>query len=60
MKTDAIRISEYGAPEVLEVVSIELPEPAPGEVRIRHTAIGLNYIDIYHRSGLYPINVEGH
>ena len=55
MKTDAIRISEYGAPEVLEVVSIELPEPAPGEVRIRHTAIGLNFIDTYHRTGLYPM-----
>ena len=54
MKTNAIRIREYGGPEVLEYVEIDLPEPAPGEARIRHTAIGLNFIDTYHRTGLYP------
>ena len=55
MKTNAIRISEYGGPEVLEFREIDLPELQPGEASIRHTAIGLNFIDTYHRSGLYPM-----
>jgi len=55
MKTNAIRISEYGGPEVLEFREIDLPELQLGEARIRHTAIGLNFIDTYHRSGLYPM-----
>jgi NADPH2:quinone reductase len=54
MKTHAIRIRKHGGPDVLEYVEVELPEPAPGEARIRHTAIGLNFIDTYHRTGLYP------
>jgi len=54
MKTNAIRIHEYGGPEVLKYGEVELADPAPGEARIRHTAIGLNFIDTYHRSGLYP------
>jgi NADPH2:quinone reductase len=54
MKTHAIRLEQYGAPEVMQYVGIELPEPGPGEVRLRHTAIGLNFIDVYHRTGLYP------
>lgn len=54
MKTQAIRLEQYGGPEVMRYVSIELPEPGPGEVRLRHTAIGLNFIDIYFRTGLYP------
>jgi NADPH2:quinone reductase len=54
MKTHAIRIYEYGGPEVLRYEAVELPEPGPGEARVRHTAIGLNFIDTYHRSGLYP------
>lgn len=54
LKTNAIRIREYGGPEVLEYVEVDLPEPAPGEARLRHTAIGLNFIDTYHRTGLYP------
>ncbi len=49
-----ILFSKTGAPEVLELFDAELPPPAAGEVRIRHTAIGLNYIDVYYRSGLYP------
>ncbi len=53
--TKAIRISEYGGPEALDFVDVEVPEPAPGEARIRHTAIGLNFIDTYHRSGLYAL-----
>ncbi|MEZ5826087.1 MAG: quinone oxidoreductase [Geminicoccaceae bacterium] len=43
-----------GGPEVMEIEDIDLPAPAAGEVRVRHTAIGLNYIDTYFRTGLYP------
>lgn len=56
MKTKAIRIHEYGGPGVLRYEDVELPPPADGEARIRHTAIGLNFIDTYHRSGLYPMS----
>ena len=55
MNTHAIRIHEHGGPEVLCWEDVELPEPGPGEALIRHTAIGLNFIDTYHRTGLYPI-----
>jgi NADPH2:quinone reductase len=55
MKTNAIRINEYGGPEVLDYCEIDLPELKSGEARIRHNAIGLNFIDTYHRSGLYPM-----
>lgn len=51
----AIRIEVQGGPEVLQWQEITLPAPGPGEVRLRHTAIGLNFIDTYHRSGLYPL-----
>lgn len=57
MKTHAIRIHQYGGPEVLKFEEIDLVEPAEGEVRIRHTAIGLNFIDTYHRTGLYPMDL---
>jgi NADPH2:quinone reductase len=50
----AIRIHETGGPEVLRLEDIEVPAPAAGEVQVRHTAIGLNFIDVYDRSGLYP------
>ncbi|MEP4034758.1 quinone oxidoreductase [Roseibium polysiphoniae] len=50
----AIRVHETGGPEVLTWEKVEIGEPGPGEVRIRHTAIGLNFIDTYFRSGLYP------
>jgi NADPH:quinone reductase len=53
----AISIAETGGPEVMQLVDVDLPPPGPGEVRIRHTAIGLNYIDTYHRSGLYPVKL---
>jgi NADPH:quinone reductase len=49
------QITENGGPEVIRWADIDLPPPAPGEVRMRNTAIGLNYIDTYHRSGLYPV-----
>ena len=53
--TNAIRIHELGGPEVLRREEVALPEPGPGEVLVRHEAIGLNFIDTYHRSGLYPV-----
>ncbi len=51
----AIRIHAHGGPEVLKWEAVEVGEPGPGEVRIRQTAIGLNYIDVYHRTGLYRL-----
>jgi len=51
----AIRINETGGPEVMQLVDVELPPPGKGEVRIRHNAIGLNFIDTYHRNGLYKV-----
>jgi NADPH2:quinone reductase len=51
----AIRFHRTGGPEVLTYDEVELPDAGPGEVRVRHTAIGVNYIDTYHRSGLYPM-----
>ena len=53
--THAIRIHEVGGPEVLRWEEVADAEPGPTEARIRQTAIGLNYIDTYHRSGLYPL-----
>ena len=53
--THAIRIHQTGGPEVLRWEEVEVGPPGPGEVRLRHTAIGLNFIDTYHRSGLYPL-----
>jgi len=53
----AIRISRTGGPEVLETVEIEIPRPGPGEVLVRNQAIGLNFIDTYHRTGLYPVKL---
>ena len=51
----AIRFHETGGPEVLRWETVEVPAPAPGEVTLRHHSVGLNYIDTYHRSGLYPV-----
>lgn len=51
----AIRAREAGGPEVLEVVDLPVPTPATGQILVRHAAIGLNFIDTYQRSGLYPI-----
>jgi NADPH2:quinone reductase len=51
----AIRISQFGGPEVLAREDVTLPDPAPGQVRVRHTVIGVNFIDTYQRSGLYPV-----
>ena len=51
----AIRIQQPGGPEVMQWQEIDLPAPGPGQARVRHTAVGLNYIDTYHRSGLYNL-----
>ena len=51
----AIRFHRTGGPEVLQWEAVEQPAPAAGEVRVRHHAVGLNFIDTYHRSGLYPL-----
>ena len=51
----AIRFHETGSPDVLKYESIELPPPGPGEARVRHSAIGVNFIDTYHRTGLYKV-----
>ena len=53
--THAIRFHETGSPDVLKYESIELPPPGPGEARVRHSAIGVNFIDTYHRTGLYKV-----
>ena len=53
----AIQISRTGGPEVLEAVEVEVPSPAAGQILVRHAAVGLNYIDTYHRSGLYPLKL---
>jgi NADPH:quinone reductase len=52
--TQAIRVYAYGGPEALKWEKVEVGAPGPGEVRIRQTAIGLNYIDVYARTGFYP------
>lgn len=54
MKTNAIRIHQPGGPEVMVWEEVDLAAPAAGQVLLRHTAVGLNYIDVYHRTGLYP------
>ncbi|MBK6357680.1 MAG: quinone oxidoreductase [Betaproteobacteria bacterium] len=51
----AIRLHQNGGPEVLSWEAVDLPAPAPGEATVRHHAVGLNFIDVYHRSGLYPV-----
>jgi NADPH2:quinone reductase len=51
----AIRIHQTGGPEVMSWEEVAVGNPAPGEARVRHEAVGLNYIDVYHRTGLYPL-----
>ncbi len=51
----AIRIEKNGGPEVLQLVDVQVGDPGPGEIRIRHKAVGLNFIDVYQRDGLYPL-----
>jgi NADPH2:quinone reductase len=56
----AVQIRQHGGPEELQIVDVPVGEPGPGEIRIRHHAIGLNFIDVYHRTGLYPLNHARH
>ncbi len=51
----AVRIEHNGGPEQLQIVQVQVGEPGPGEIRIRHKAVGLNFVDVYHRTGLYPM-----
>ncbi len=51
----AIRIAQAGGPELMKLVDVEVGQPGPGEVRIRHHACGVNFIDVYQRSGVYPL-----
>ena len=55
MQVKAIQIDRPGPPSAMEFRTVAVGEPGPGEALIRHTAIGLNYIDTYHRSGLYEL-----
>jgi NADPH:quinone reductase len=55
----AIRIDRNGGPDVMQYVDVEVAAPAPDEVQVRHTAIGVNYIDVYDRTGLYPMPLPG-
>lgn len=52
-------IEEFGGPEVLKLVDLPVGDPGPGEIRIRHERIGLNFIDVYFRTGLYPMDLPG-
>ncbi|GAB2534208.1 MULTISPECIES: quinone oxidoreductase [unclassified Simplicispira] len=53
----AVQIRQHGGPEELQIVDVTVGEPGPGEIRIRHHAVGLNFIDVYHRTGLYPLSM---
>ncbi len=57
MKTTRVVVQEQGGPEVLQLEEVDLPAPEPGEVQIEQTAIGLNYMDVYQRSGAYPLSL---
>ena len=51
----AVRFHETGSPDVLRWEAVEVGDPGPGQVRLRHEAVGLNFADTYFRSGLYPV-----
>src|SRR6187397_2113669 len=53
----AVRYHKQGGPEVLQLDDVQVGEPGPGQVRIKHTAIGVNFVDTYQRSGLYPMQL---
>lgn len=55
MKTHAVRIHAYGDASALRWEQVALTQPGPGEAQVRHQAVGLNFIDVYHRTGLYPL-----
>ena len=53
----AIHIDQHGGPEQMKLIKVSVGQAGPGEVRIRHHAIGLNFIDVYQRSGTYPMSL---
>ena len=53
----AIKIEKFGGPEVLQYKEVEIGKPGPSEVLVKYLSIGLNYIDVYHRTGLYPVEL---
>ncbi|MCY1458862.1 putative NAD(P)H quinone oxidoreductase, PIG3 family [compost metagenome] len=53
-----VRFHETGGPEVLRYEDAEVGEPGPGQVRMRHVAVGLNYADTYFRNGTYPVDLQ--
>jgi len=53
--TQAIRVHQHGGPEVMQWETVEVPAPGPGQVRLKHHGVGVNYIDVYQRSGLYKM-----
>ncbi|HWA36962.1 MAG TPA: quinone oxidoreductase [Burkholderiales bacterium] len=55
----AVRYHKQGGPEVLQMDEVQVGEPGPGQARVRHTAIGVNFVDTYQRSGLYPMQLPG-
>jgi NADPH2:quinone reductase len=55
--TRAIRFESFGGPEVLQYREVDVPAPGEGEARVAHRAIGVNFIDVYHRTGLYPLTL---
>ena len=55
----AVIIEEFGGPRNMKLVEVAVGEPGPGEVRIRQEAIGLNFIDVYYRTGVYPMALPG-
>ena len=59
MENKVVRIHQTGGPEQMVLDEVEVGEPGPGEIRIRHHAVGLNFIDVYYRTGLYPMALPG-
>ena len=55
--TRVVKIEKTGGPEVLKIENVKIGEPGPNEALVENKAIGLNYIDTYHRSGLYPLKL---
>ena len=53
----AVQIARHGGPEEMQIIDVAVGDPGPGEIRIRHKAVGLNFIDVYHRTGLYPLKM---
>ena len=57
MKATVVKFETQGPPDVMRHVEVEIPDPSPGQVMIEQTVLGLNFIDVYFRSGLYPLEL---